>query len=87
MLNLFKKKTPPSTTNIVIPGSDPESRAIKLSNLDCPSCAIDLDLTLEELPGVTSAKTNYAKSEINISFDPKKITLQKIKSAIKSAGY
>ncbi len=80
MFSLFKKTL--KTTYSVIPGSDPESRTIKLSGLDCPTCAIDLDITLEEIPGVVSAKTNYAKSECHITFDTNLISLKEIQTKI-----
>ncbi len=81
MFNFLKKKTPPSTVNNL------QSITLKLNNLDCPSCAVDLDLALEEIPGIISAKTNYAKSETKISFDPKKITLKEINKTLTNLGY
>lgn len=81
MFNFLKKKTSPPTINGL------QSTTLKLSNLDCPSCAIDLDLALEELPGIVSAKTNYAKSEIKIAFDSKKIKLPVINQKLTKLGY
>lgn len=85
MFNFLKKI--PKSTHSVIPSSDPESRILKLSGLHCPSCAIDIDLTLEDTPGVISAKTNYAKSELKVSFDATKTSYKQIKKTIKDLGY
>lgn len=60
---------------------------IKLTNLNCPSCAVDIDLALEEIPGIKSSKTNYAKSETIIDFDAEKIKLDTIKKTIFDLGY
>ncbi len=82
MFNLFKK------TNITSQSNDThESITVKITNLDCPSCAVDIDLTLEELPGIISATTNYAKSELKISFDPKLINQKKINKTLTDLGY
>jgi copper chaperone CopZ len=60
---------------------------LKLSGLHCTSCATNIDLTLEDLEGVNSADTSYAKSETKISFDPSKTSLDQIKKTIESLGY
>ena len=81
MFNLLKKKTTPSTINNL------QSTTLKLNGLDCPSCAIDLDLTLEEIDGIISSKTSYAKSKIEISFEPSKISQKKINKTLTNLGY
>ncbi len=82
MFSFLKKKTLPKSDNC-----DLSSVNLQLQGLDCPSCAVDLGLSLEELPGVISVKTNYAKSTVDISFNSSQTTLDKIKSAIKKLGY
>ncbi len=79
MFNFFKPKTPH-----IIP--DTESITLQLSGLHCSSCAVNIDLALEDLPGVI-AKTNYAKSETKITFDPSQTTLDQIHFAIRDLGY
>jgi copper chaperone CopZ len=48
---------------------------------------MNIDGVLEDAQGVSEARTNYAKSQTDVSFDPKKISSQKIISLIQSAGY
>jgi Cu+-exporting ATPase len=60
---------------------------LKLSGLHCTSCAVNIDLTLEDLPGVKSSDTSYAKSEAKITFDSAKTTISQIKSSITHLGY
>jgi copper chaperone CopZ len=60
---------------------------IKSGGLHCSSCAVNIDLTLEDLPGVVNSKTNYAKSETDISYDPKSVDIKALKKAIESLGY
>jgi len=64
-----------------------ETITLKLSGLHCTSCAVNIDLTLEDIPGVKKSDTNYAKSELKISFDPSKTDLQSIKKTVSNLGY
>ena len=77
MFNLFKSKNQPVG----------ERHIIKIKKMHCPSCAINIDGALEDLDGVHTASTNYAKGETQINFDPQKITLQVIETTIKNLGY
>ena len=60
---------------------------IKISGMDCSACVINIDGALEDAQGVFEARTNYAKSRTDVSFDPKKISPQKIISLIQATGY
>jgi P-type Cu+ transporter len=60
---------------------------LKLSSLHCTSCAVNIDLTLEDLPGVQNSSTNYAKSETKVTFDSSKTNLESIKKAVTNLGY
>ena len=43
--------------------------------------------TLEDLEGIRSAKTSYAKCETEVEFDPDKVSDQLIVGTIKKSGY
>ncbi len=64
-----------------------ETIILKLSGLHCSSCAVNIDLTLEDLQGVKNSSTNYAKSETKITFDSKITNLDSIKTTIHNLGY
>ncbi|HCQ31823.1 TPA: heavy metal transporter [Candidatus Collierbacteria bacterium] len=81
MFNFFKPKSNPTTSN-----QELTTLVLHLTGLHCSSCAVNIDLALEDLPGV-KAKTNYAKSETKIEFDPSKTTLDQIHFAIRDLGY
>ena len=78
MFNFFKKTTPTS--------ADQESLTLKLTGLHCSSCAVNIDLALEDLPSV-KATTNYAKSQTQVTFDPSRTTLDEIHFTIRDLGY
>ena len=55
--------------------------------MHCSSCAITIDMDLEDLDGVKMSKTSYAKAETEIEFDPEKVTDSKVLETIKKSGY
>ncbi|MDD5163086.1 MAG: sulfite exporter TauE/SafE family protein [Candidatus ainarchaeum sp.] len=60
---------------------------IKISNMVCESCEKRIEKSLEKIPGVKHVKASYVESTAKITYDPKKVSLEKIASAIKEAGY
>lgn len=60
---------------------------LKISGMHCSSCAMNIDNSLEEISGVISAKTNYAKGETEIVFQPGKLVAAPAKKAIEKLGY
>jgi len=46
-----------------------------------------IDGDLEDTGKVKSSKTNYAKAQTEVEFDPEKITEKEILGVIKKAGY
>lgn len=85
MLGFFKnrtektKHTEPETANATI--------VFSIDGMHCISCALNIDGTLEDATGVFSASTNYARAQAKITFDPEKITEEKLESLIESLGY
>lgn len=60
---------------------------VRIEGMHCTSCAVLIDGDLEDLPGVKSAKTSYAKSETEIEFDESQLNLNQVISVIKKTGY
>lgn len=75
MFNFFQKK--PVGTTITL----------KLSGLHCSSCSLNIDSELEDLPGVISTSTSYAKQESTITYDPKLTGPAHFKPIIEKLGY
>ena len=48
---------------------------------------MNIDFDLEDLDGVNSAKTSYAKQETEVEFDTEKLVLEKVVEQIKKTGY
>ncbi len=90
MFNFFKKNPQnlPAKPDLAPPDKFPISNIqLKLSGLHCSSCAVNIDLSLEDLDGVISSKTNYAKSCATVDFEPDKIDPKEIIAEITKLGY
>lgn len=59
----------------------------KLSGLHCTSCSLNIDDALEDLPGVISASTSYAKQESVITYDPALADPLQFRPEIENLGY
>lgn len=62
-------------------------KKIRIDGMHCTSCAMTIDFDLEDLEGVKSSKTNYAKQESEVEFDEEKVQLQQIFETIEKTGY
>lgn len=62
-------------------------KRFKIEGMHCASCTLIIDMDLDDLDGVKSSKTSYAKMETNIEFDPAKVTDDLILQTIKKSGY
>ncbi len=58
-----------------------------IGKMDCASCAFAIDGDLEDTAGISESKTNYVKQQTTVTFDPKKITPEKIIAIIKTLEY
>jgi copper chaperone CopZ len=76
MFNPFQKKE--TNSNELV---------LKIEGMHCTSCALNIDGALEDLDGVRSATTSYAKSEVTVKFDEKKVTKEKIVQVVEREGY
>ena len=62
-------------------------KKFKIIDMHCTSCALTIDMDLEDLDGVKKAQTSYAKSQTEIEFDPGKLDDGQILESIKKSGY
>ena len=75
MFNFLKKKT------------TGEKISFKIDGMHCTSCSMNIDDTLEEIEGVQSSNTSYAKATTTVVYDPALVDKAKLKSAIEELEY
>jgi len=75
MFNLFKSK------------KTGETITLKLSGLHCTSCSLNIDGEIEEIKGVISSNTSYAKQSSVITYDPQLADPATFSAVIEKLGY
>lgn len=67
-------------TNIV-------KKKLAIDGMHCSSCAINIDMDLEDVPGVKSARTSYAKQECEVEFEQGNADIDLVIQTIEKTGY
>ena len=62
-------------------------KRLSIQGMHCVNCAMLIDGALEDLPGVKSASTNYARQVVDIEYDENRVSEIEIITAITEAGY
>lgn len=62
-------------------------KQFQIKGMHCVGCAMTIDGALEDLPGVKSASTSYAKQVVDVSYDDKQVTEQQMIEAVRKVGY
>jgi len=60
---------------------------LSISGMTCASCANTIEKTVSRLDGVHVANVNFATEKLSVEFEDGKTNLQKVKEAVKKAGY
>lgn len=60
---------------------------LTIRGMHCNSCALTIDMDIEELSGVEKVSTNYAKSQTIVTFDSSRVSCAAIKKIITKNGY
>lgn len=64
-----------------------EKLSLKIDGMHCTSCSLNINGELEDLDGVISADTSYAKSRVDVEYDSAKVDKDKIIKTIEKLGY
>ncbi len=62
-------------------------KQIRVEGMHCAGCAMTVDGALEDLPGVESASTSYAKQIVDIVYDETEVNEKALFEAVTKAGY
>ncbi|MBE5980776.1 MAG: copper-translocating P-type ATPase [Paenibacillaceae bacterium] len=60
---------------------------IPIGGMTCAACARRVEKAIGKLEGVVSSSVNFATEKATVAYDPGKVRLSAIKSAIEKAGY
>ncbi len=62
-------------------------KQFKIEGMHCNSCALSIDMDVEDLEGVKTSDTSYAKQVLEVELDEEKVKVQQIIEAIEKLGY
>ena len=60
---------------------------VNIDSIHCADCALNIERSVEHLPGVLSAEVSYVLSSATIHYDPHRVEEDQIKRAITKPGY
>lgn len=60
---------------------------LKITGMNCASCAMKIDFDLEDIPGVKNAKTSFAKQLTEVEFDDQKTNVESLLAQVAKTGY
>ncbi|MBI4833865.1 MAG: cation-translocating P-type ATPase [Planctomycetes bacterium] len=60
---------------------------MSVEGMHCPSCAANIERSIEHLSGVVKASVNFASSEVAVQYDPQRVDMDQIKKAVAKPGY
>jgi Cd2+/Zn2+-exporting ATPase len=60
---------------------------VNIDNIHCGDCALNIERSVEHVPGVLSAEVSYVLSSATIYYDPHRVEEDRIKKAITKPGY
>ncbi|EUC20833.1 mercury resistance system periplasmic binding protein MerP [Paraburkholderia hospita] len=60
---------------------------LDVTNMDCAVCPITVRKALEKVPGVATAKVDFATKRAEVVFDPKQTAVGALTKATTDAGY
>src|SRR3989344_5807395 len=64
-----------------------QTKTFDIKGMHCASCVGLIEKAVGKLDGVTSCNVNLATNKATVSFDPQKVSDQKITLAVESVGY
>lgn len=62
-------------------------KRFQIRGMHCVGCAMTIDGALEDVPGVKSATTNYARQVVDVVYDDSQVTEELMVGAVEDAGY
>ena len=67
-----------------------ETKTLKVvgnQTMHCGGCETTVEFAIKLLPGIQKVKANYKSQEINLTFDPQMLNLEKVHQELDGIGY
>lgn len=60
---------------------------LKVDGMSCATCAVNIEKSINSMPGVQKASVNFSNETVSLSYDKKALSLDEIKKQVESLGY
>lgn len=64
-----------------------ESVTLDIKGMDCATCPVTVKTVLKKQPGVSDVHVDFKKASAEITFDPGKVTPEKLAQAVTEVGF
>jgi mercuric ion binding protein len=75
------------TAASVATATDSQHAVLDVRGMDCAACPITVKTVLRKQAGVEDVKVDFAKSTAEITFDPSKVSREKLAQVVTEAGF
>lgn len=62
-------------------------QTFRIKGMHCANCAMAIDMEVEDMPGVKEARTSFARSTTEVTYDASQIEASRLVAAIQALGY
>ena len=77
----------PQTQAFQAAGAPVERVVLRVSGMTCEMCALGVESSLRQQPGVRSFHVSFSDSVAEVEYDPSQLSVAQIRSVIEKAGY
>ncbi len=60
---------------------------LKINGMECPNCAMRLEMIEDQLAGVSRAEASYTKGQMLVEYDESRVNEAQIRAAVRHMGY
>jgi Cu+-exporting ATPase len=68
-------------------GNTVQEVTLTAPGISCAHCVVTIEETLGELPGISRVAADIGDKEVQLSYDPDRVSLAEIEAAMAEAGY
>ena len=87
MLNRILCAMACAATTLAVNASEVEKVTLDVKGMDCAACPVTVKAVLKQQPGVSKVKMDAEKHSAEVSFDPAKVTPDKLAKVVTETGY
>ena len=80
-------QTAPNKLSAVASAAQPTEVTFGVTGMTCTSCANTIERNLRKVPGVQSARVNFASERATVAYDPVQAGLADLAASVERAGY